>query len=71
MLNDKISPKEFNEKRYRETYYNMSYGRYWFNEPELDEEAVYIVKDNQYLMQNLEKLNFTIEYLNNYAIAYK
>lgn len=71
LLNDKISPQEFNEKRYKETYYKMSYGRYMFNSDNINEEAVYIIKDEKTLLQRLEMLGFTVEYLNNYAIAYK
>jgi len=71
LLNDKISPQEFNARRYKETYYKMSYGRYMFNSEDINNEAVYIIKDKPELMEKLKKLEFTIEYLNNYAIAYK
>ena len=49
----------------------MSYGRYMFNSEDINNEAVYIIKDKPELMEKLKKLEFTIEYLNNYAIAYK
>lgn len=71
LLNDKILPQEFNEKRYKETYYKMSYGRYMFNSDDINEKAVYIVNDKPELMERLRMLEFTVEYLNNYAIAYK
>lgn len=71
LLNDKTLPQDFNERRYKETYYKMSYGRYIFNSDNINEAAVYIIKEKPELLEKLESIGFRIEYLNSYAIAYK
>ena len=71
LLNDRISPKEFNQNRHYETGYNMSYGRYYFNAGDINENAVYIIKEKPNMLQMLEDRGFTRENFNNYVILYK
>lgn len=70
LLNDKTSPYDYNQT-FEEHDDWFKYGKYYFYKKEIDEDAVFIVKENDELINNLEKQKFKFEYINNYTVAYK
>ena len=71
LINNRISPYEFNQKIHENSGYEFSYGRYYFYNENIDDNSVYIVKDNDSLISNLKINGFYLEKLKSYIIAYK
>ena len=71
LINDRISPYEFNESLHKQSGDGLSYGKYYFANTYINDDAVYVVKDNDDLIRTLEENDFIIENINSYIVAYK
>ena len=71
LINNRISPYEFNNTLHENHRHEFSYGKYYFYDENIDENSVYIVKDNDNLVNNLLINNFEVENIKSYLIAYK
>ena len=76
LVKNKISPYEFNESLHEGYGSGFSYGRYhfamyYYESEELKDDAVYLVRDNNNLVDTLKNNGFKIEQIKKYFIAYK
>ena len=76
LVKNRISPYEFNESLHEGHGSDFSYGRYYFardyyESEELKDDAIYLVRDNDNLVEKLRNSGFKIEQIKKYFIAYK
>ncbi len=76
LVKNRISPYEFNETLHEGHKNDFSYGRYYFGRyyyenEELQDNAIYLVRDNDNLVEKLKNNDFKIEQIKKYTIAYK
>lgn len=75
LVKNRISPYEFNENLHEGDKSDFSYGRYYFaryyENEEIYDEAIYLVRDNDNLVDILRDNGFKIEQMKKYFIAFK
>jgi len=71
LINNRISPYEFNDNRHNKKNDYMSYGNYYFNNYNIMNDVVYIIENDDEFIKQLKDNNYKTENLKNMIIAYK
>lgn len=71
LIANPISPYEFSETLCREGRNIVSYGKYYFNNKEIKDEAIYCIRNDDAFIDELVGYGFNIKNINTYTIAYK
>ena len=71
LMLDRISPYELKESLHDGYKKGCSYGRYYFSNYNINDNAIYILRGNQSFVERLKTKGFVIEMRNSYVIAYK